>query len=265
MSVAVERRLVSIRNGQLVAEVLEAGAGEPLLYLHGEWGLAWDEFLATLAGSRRVIAAGHPGFGNSTGTEHLHDLPDLIYYYLDFLDALELHNLPLIGHGLGGMFAAELAAVQPERFSRLVLIAPLGLWNPSYPVLDFFAAEPAELAAALYHDPESPVAQAATAVPTEEHAYRQFILDRAKGMATAAKYLWPIPNRGLSKRLHRVRPPTLLIWGESDGICPPRYGQDFLAALPNARLEIIPEAGHLPQAEQPEVLAKLVTAFLAES
>jgi pimeloyl-ACP methyl ester carboxylesterase len=264
MSASVEQRTVAVRGGDFQIDLLASGAGPPLLYLHSEWGRPWDAFLGSLAESYRVLAPSHPGVGNSTGTERLQDLTDLIYYYLDFLDSLELRNLPLVGHGLGGMIAAELAAVQPERFSRLVLIAPLGLWNPAYPVLDFFATEPADLGRALFHDPESPIAQAATAIPTDNDAYVRFMLDRAKGMAVAAKYLWPIPNRGLNKRLHRVRTPTLLVWGESDRLCPPAYGQDFLRLLPNARLEIIPGAGHLPQTEQPTTLAKAVNVFLAQ-
>jgi pimeloyl-ACP methyl ester carboxylesterase len=230
--------------------------------LHGEWGRQWDDFLGALAAERRVIAPCHPGFGETTGTDQLLDLPDLIYYYLDFLDALDLRGLPLVGHGLGGMLAAELAAVQPERFSRLVLIGPLGLWNPAYPVLDFFAAAPDELAAATYHDPESPVARAAAAVPAEGEPYVNYMLERAKSLATAAKYLWPIPNRGLNKRLHRIRIPTLLVWGESDGICPPRYAADFQAAIPHAERAIVAKAGHLPQTERPGELAEIVSKFI---
>ncbi len=81
-------------------------------------------------------------------------------------------------------------------------------------------------------------------------------------MATTARYLWPIPNRGLNKRLHRASMPTLLVWGERDGICPPQYARDFQALLPDARLEIIPAAAHLPQVEQPARLAELVRSFL---
>jgi pimeloyl-ACP methyl ester carboxylesterase len=262
MSDRVEGRRLSVRGGEFEIELAEAGEGAPLLYLHGEWDPPWDPFLASLARSRRVIAPRHPGFGSSTGTERLQDLPDLIYYYLDFLDALALRDLPLIGHGLGGMIAAELAAVQPERFSRLVLIAPLGLWNAAYPVLDYFSTEPADLARALYHDPEAPTAKEATTVPTEDQAYVRFMLDRAKSLATAAKYVWPIPSRGLRKRLHRVRLPTLLVWGESDGIVPPRYAEDFRALLPSTRVALIPAAGHQVQAEQPEQLAEVVVEFL---
>jgi pimeloyl-ACP methyl ester carboxylesterase len=259
---SVDRRQVPVWGSAFSVDVLEAGVGAPLLYLHGEWGRTWDDVLERLAQSRRVIAPCHPGYGETTGTDELLDVHDLIYFYLDFLDALELHEVALIGHGLGGMIAAELAAVQPERFRRLALIAPLGLWIPTDPVLDFFAADPATLAAALYHDPESPVARAAREIPTEGEPYVQFMLERAKSLATAAKYLWPIPNRGLSKRLHRVRTPTLLIWGRSDGISSPRYGEEFKARIAGSKLVIFEGGGHVPQSERPREVADAIEGFL---
>lgn len=245
------------------ASLLEGGAGPPLLYLHGTWGPDWGAFLERLAAGRRVIAPRLPGFGESTGSEHLLDLHDLIYYELDLLDALDLRGLPLIGHSLGGMIAAELAAVQPERFSHLVLLDPLGLWNSEYPVPDFFAMSPPDLAAALYADPSSPIAQQAARIPVAEDERISYFLERAKGLATSAKYTWPIPNRGLAKRLHRVRLPTLLIWGARDGIVSPRYAGDFKQRVPQAHLEIVPGAAHLPLVEQPDRVAELVERFLA--
>src|SRR5579875_1151834 len=262
----MQERTITVRGSAFETQIFEAGSGAPLLFLHGVSDIGPSEpFLERLAERHRVIAPRLPGFGESTGSEQLLDIHDLIYYELDLLDALGLHGVPLIGHSLGGMIAAELAAVQPERFSALVLIAPLGLWNPAYPVADFFSMSPAEVAAATYHNPSSPAAQAAGARPEDNEAYIAFMLDRAKSLATAAKYLWPIPNRGLNKRLHRVSAPTLLIWGESDGIVPPRYAEDFRAALPQARTEIIAEAGHIPQFEQPERVAQVVEAFLSSS
>ncbi len=260
----MQRRKVAVRDGMFETEVIEDGNGPPLLFLHGVDNVQpGDPFLARLAERYRVVAPRLPGFGESSGTEHLLDLHDLIYYELDFLDALGLHGAPVVGHSLGGMIAAELAAVQPERFTGLALIAPFGLWNPAYPVADFFAMSPAQLAAATYHDPASPAAQAAARPPEDNEAYIAFMLDRAKSLASSAKYLWPIPNRGLSKRLHRIAAPTLLVWGESDRIVPPRYAQDFQAGIAHARIEIIPEAGHLPQVERPDQLADAVLRFLA--
>jgi len=259
----MRKQQVAVRDGAFDIEVWDAGSGAPLLYLHGEGRPTWTPFHDALARQYQVIMPIHPGYGESTGSEQLQDLPDLVYYYLDFLDQLGLHDLPLIGHGLGGMVAAELAAVQPDRISKLELIAPMGLWLPDDPVRDFFVLPPADLAAALYHDQSSPAARAAAETPTEGDALIEFHLERAKSMATAAKYLWPIPNRGLAKRLHRVAADTLIVWGERDRIASPRYAEAFQARIRDARVEIVRQAGHVPQEEQPATVAAVTSAFLA--
>lgn len=257
-------RNVAVRGGMFETEIIEVGTGQPLLFLHGWTGVKTrDPLLTRLAERYRVIAPRMPGFGGSTGTEHLLDLHDLLYYELDLLDNLGLRDLPVIGHSLGGMIAAELAAIQPERFTAQVLIAPMGLWNPAHPVADFFAMSPPQLAAAMYHDLASPTAEAASRPPEDNDAYIAFMLDRARSLATSAKYLWPIPNRGLSKRLHRVITPTLLIWGESDRIVPPSYAADFQAAIAGSTVEIVADAGHLPQLEQPDRVATVIRDFIA--
>jgi pimeloyl-ACP methyl ester carboxylesterase len=254
---------IAVRDGAFSTEVWEAGSGDPLLFLHGEGRPAWTPFHDALAERHRVIAPLLPGYGGSTGTELLQDLPDLVYYELDFLDRLGLRGLPLVGHGLGGMVAAELAAVQPERFSALVLIAPFGLWLQDDPVEDFFAVPPARLAGLLYHDPTTPAAQAAATVPTEGDAMIEYHVERAKSMATAAKYLWPIPNRGLAKRTHRIAAPTLIVWGASDRIASPRYAEAFQQRIKGSRVELVEQAGHLPHEEQPARVAEVVSSFLA--
>jgi pimeloyl-ACP methyl ester carboxylesterase len=256
-------RTVSIRNGQFEADVLEAGSGDPLVYLHGIGGLRDDDpLVAALAeAGHRVIAPRHPGFGDSTGDEHLVDQSDLLYYYLDLLDELGVRDVPLVGHSLGGMFAAELAALQPERYTKVVLIAPFGLWDPENPVLDFFVASPAEQAAALFHDPQSDAAKKALPEPQNEGDVA-VLLERVKAQRVAAKYLWPIPNRGLSKRLHRLRMPVEIIWGENDGIIPPSYAKDFQARLPKASVTTVPNAGHMVVTEQPQQVASAIGSFL---
>jgi pimeloyl-ACP methyl ester carboxylesterase len=258
----METTAILLREGMFEIETLEGGDGPPLLYLHGVEQAGWTPFLEGLARRHRVIAPRHPGYGSSKGDEHLLDLQDLIYFYLDYLDARGLRGLPLVGHALGGMFAAELAAVQPERFSHLALIAPFGLWNADYPVLDFFVEPPDVVARATYFDPASPLAVEAAKLPEGDEERIAFMLDRVKSLRMAAKYLWQIPNRGLAKRLHRVSAPTLLIWGERDGVCPPEYAHDFQRLIAGSRIATIAGAGHVPQAEQPERLIDVVEAFL---
>ena len=261
----MRKQQVAVRGGVFDTEVWDDGEGDPILYLHGENRPSWTPFHEALAERRHLIAPLHPGYGGSTGTEQLQDLQDLVYYYLDFLDQLGLRNLPIVGHGLGGMFAAELAAVQPERFTALVLIAPFGMWIQDDPVEDFFAVPPAQLAPLLYHDLDSAPARAAADVPTEGDALIEYHVERAKSMATAAKYLWPIPNRGLAKRAHRISAPTTIVWGASDKIASPAYAEAFRERIKDAKVEIVEQAGHLPHEEQPACLAELTLSALADA
>ncbi|HIF73240.1 MAG TPA: alpha/beta hydrolase [Dehalococcoidia bacterium] len=271
----MNERSVDVRNGEFQVDVLEGDSGDPLLFLHGVAGLEWTPFLERLSANHTVIAPRTPGFGESTGSEKLHDIHDLVMFYLDLLDELELDHLPLVGHSLGGMFAAELAAVQPGRFTHTVLASPFGLWDDASPVVDLFAISLEELAAAMYADAESDAAVAIATAPqarmtevdpdTEEgQATIHYLVERAKSMSTAAKYLWPIPNRGLSKRLHRVTQPTLIIWGESDGIIPASYASQFASAIPNATAQLISNAAHMVIEEQPDQVVQLIEGLLSK-
>ncbi len=254
----MNRRLLPLRN-KFEVELLEAGKGPPLVYLHGIWDADEQAWLERLAAERRVLAPRLPGFGASTGERHLLDIHDLIYFGLDLLDALGFEGGPLVGHCLGGMLAAELAAVQPGRFIHLALMAPFGLWNPACPAPDFFSAAPDEVEGWLARGQAKPV----LLTPNDEEQAIQAALARAKSMSAAARYLWPLPNHGLKKRAHRISAPTLVIWGERDGICPPQYAYDFQQLLRGARLEVLPELGHLPHVQQPDKIARLLGSFLA--
>lgn len=256
----MKKTAISLRGDMFNAEVFEIGRGDPVLYLHGIWDRGPNEFLEAMSDRFRITVPSHPGFGGSTGEENLTDIHDLVYYYLDLLDELGLQEIPLVGHSLGGMIAAELAAVQPDRFTKLVLISALGLWNENRPLIDFFAVSPDELAAAVYSD--SGLRESFDVEPEDQQAKIEYTLDKAKARAAAARFLWPIPNKGLHKRIHRIAAPTLLVWGESDGIVPTHYGQDFEARIANASMEVIEGAAHLVHLEQPGKVGELVAGFI---
>ncbi|MBV9170869.1 MAG: alpha/beta fold hydrolase [Chloroflexi bacterium] len=261
----METSTVAIQDGEFRVELSTAGAGPDVLWLHGEGGPGWNAFHDALAQQRHVLAPSHPGYGASSGGERLDDIHDAIYFYLDLLDTLEIGQVALVGHGLGGMFAAEIAAVQPARVSHLVLIDPFGLWLSDVPTLDYFVLPPAELAAALYHDRDSAAAQATAKAPDGQEALVGYMLERAQSMAAAARYLWPIPDRGLRKRLHRVTAPTLIVWGQSDRVIPVAYAAEWQRRIPGSRLVIREDAGHLPHVEEPAGLGELINAFLDEA
>ena len=199
-------RMVSVRGGMFSVQVAEGGAGYPLVYLHGANGYAgWPGFLDRLAQDYRVYAPAHPGVGQSTGLNHLDDLWDLVQFFEEFLDAIGVAQCHLVGHSYGGFCAAELAAHRPERISRLALVNSLGLWLAEHPVADFFILTPEERRELLWHDAESPAAYAYVAQPTEPEARLEHTLDRLQTLQSVAKFIWPIPERGLAKRAHRLR------------------------------------------------------------
>lgn len=259
----MEEKTVSVRNGMFEIKLRTDGSGDPLLFLHGASGLGgWSPFLAELAKQFTVYAPAHPGFETSTGIEHIDDLTDLVVYYNDFLDTLGLESTHVVGHSMGGMFGAELAALSPHRVRKLVLANAVGLWLDDYPVPDFFAMTPDQLAVARWHDPNSEVAKAMTAVPEDEQAQLEAYLARAQNLATAGKFLWPIPDRGLTKRIHRIKAPTLILWGQSDGLVPVAYAQAFAKHIPGSQVSIMQRCGHMPMHEDQEGFVSAVTNFL---
>lgn len=259
----VEESTVRVRHGMFTSTLWRAGNGEPLLFLHGVSGLRGAEtFLAALAQHFTVYAPAHPGFETSTGLEHLDDMLDMVVYYNDFLDALHLDAAHVVGHSLGGMIGAELAALSPQRVRTLVLVNALGLWLDEHPMADLFAMPSDQLASALWHDPHTEVAQAMMALPQEEQAQMEAYLLRMQHLSTSGKFLWPLPDKGLAKRLHRIHAPTLILWGQSDSLTPVSYAQAFQQRIAGARVITLPRCGHMPLYEDPTVVVSTVSNFI---
>ena len=261
----MEEKTIAVRNGAFTTKLYTDGSGTPLLFLHGAGGLrGWGAYLTELAKHFTVYAPAHPGFETSSGIEHLDDIIDLVVYYNDFLDAMELESVHVIGHSMGGMLAAELAALSPHRIRKLVLANAVGLWLDDHPVADFFAMTPEQLAVALWHDPQSEVAKTMMAVPEDEQAQLEAFLIRAQHLATAGKFLWPIPDKGLKKRIHRIKAATLILWGQSDGLVPVVYAQEFHHRIPGSQVSILPHCGHMPMYENPRGFVDTIVTFLSK-
>ena len=256
-------RMVSVRNGMFNVQVAEGGSGDPLIYLHGAGGyVGWPDYLDRLARDYHVYAPAHPGVAQSTGLNNIDDLWDLVQFFEEFLDALGIERCHLIGHSYGGFCAAELAAHRPDRINRLVLVNSLGLWLEDKPVADFFILTPDERREMMWHDPESDLARAYVAQPANPEDRMEYTLDRIQTLQSVAKFTWPIPERGLTKRAHRITMPTLVVWGDADQVIPPDYGEAFRDLLPNATLAMIPQCGHIPQLERPDAFFDSVLGFL---
>ena len=248
---------LNLRGGDFPAPVAVGGSGPPVVYLHGAVGQkGWGDFLERLAGRFTVYAPWLPGYGDAGGLEHLADLTDLTLYHLELLDALGVGGAHLVGHFLGGMIAAEMAAFSPPSVGRLVLAAPAGVWRDDAPVADLLALSTGELLERLAASP--------AAADGLEGLRDSLSSDRMQDIAAAGKFLWPLPDKGLSRRAYRIKAPTLILWGGQDKINPPVYADDFRRLIAGSRAEILPDAGHLLMLEQPESFADTVAAFLDE-
>lgn len=263
---ALEPRTLRLWQGRIETQVEIGGEGPPLVFLHGPWGLVGDrDFLAELTSSHRVHAPWHPGTGpgNPGAIHRLDDWLDLVVYHGELFDRLGLDRPALVGHSCGGMLACEIAAAMPQRVGRLVLIDPLGLWHEDRPVRNWMILPEEQRAAALFADPAGPAAARFFALPAdpEERVAAQAGLIWAQ--ACTGKFVWPIPDKGLDKRIHRVAAPILVLWGDADAVIAPAYADDFAQRIAGARVAVIAGAGHLPQVERPQETARLVREFLA--
>jgi len=256
-----EERRLEIRGGAVTFKVLAAGRGAPLVYFHSYYERsAWSPFLDVLARSFSVYAPTHPGVAGSTGIETLDDLLDLTLAYDELLGALGVERAHLVGHSFGGMMAAELAAVFPSRAQSVTLVSPLGFWRDDAQPADILILPADDLAAVLWRDPASPVARewaAATGGDPDDVAAQVESLQRRSSMA---KFVWPIPDKGLQRRLHRLAAPTLLIWGDDDRANPVVYAEAWQRRVKGAALRLLP-GGHMILHEAPEAAARAVAEF----
>jgi pimeloyl-ACP methyl ester carboxylesterase len=193
----------------------------------------------------------------STGIETLEDLFDLTLAYDELLAALGIERAHLVGHSFGGMTAAELAAVFPARARTLTLASPLGLWRDDAQPADILILPADELAAVLWRDPASRVAvEWAVGVggDPDDIAAQVESLQRRSSMA---KFAWPIPDKGLRRRLHRIAAPTVLVWGDEDRANPVVYAEEWQRLIKGAALRLVP-GGHMILHEAPEAAARAV-------
>lgn len=244
--------------------VLHGGEGPDLVFLHGAGGIVEDDvLLAQLAEAHRVWAPELPGFGDSAGEELLEDMLDFTLHEFDVLSALGVSQPLLVGHSLGGMIAAEMACLCPDQMAGLVLLAPLGLWLDDAPVADLFSTLPHDLPGLLFHDPAIGTSILTRGADfTDDEAVIEFFVANARRLGTAGKLMFPIPDRRLSKRLYRLRAPTLLVWGDHDRVAPPVYADAWKEQVSGARVVIVAGAGHMLNTEKPKEVAAAVQQFV---
>jgi pimeloyl-ACP methyl ester carboxylesterase len=218
-------------------EVVRRGSGRAIVFLHGFQALdPGARFLELLSRRASVLAPSHPGFGASARPDGFETVYDLVHLYREFLDGLPDGKVTLIGASFGGWIAAEIAASCPHRLDRLVLVDALGikLGDRETPdILDVFNTHPDTVRRLSWHDP-------------------------------LCLYGWEpyMYNPRLARWLGRIELPTLVLWGESDGVVKPDYGRAYASLIPGARFGLIDGAGHHPELERPEALTERVFEFL---
>ena len=251
-----------VKTGACDVRCWSTGSGAPLLYLHGfECHPGAAPFLEKLGQRHAVTAPEHPGYGASAGLENIRDIHDETLYYRAFVEGLGVGPVDIVGHSLGGMLAAELAVLAPQLVRNLVLVAPYGLWDDGHPLPDPFVMRPNVLAQAKWADPTRAETEPTAFDAAQNGSPNEY---RTTNLSAATKLMWPIPDKGLARRLPYLKAPTLILGGERDGLIPPAYDAVWRKALPHAEIKRIANAGHLPMIEAEGAFLDAVETFLAK-
>jgi pimeloyl-ACP methyl ester carboxylesterase len=235
----------------------DTGHGRPYLLLHGGAGpMSFTGLGIMLAGHGRVVTPTHPGFGGTERPPEMDSVGALATRYVELIEELDLADVCVVGNSLGGWVAAEIAAHGSSRVSAIVLVDAVGIEVPEHPIPDLDSLSPAELIEQAWFDPSKAVD------PTTLPPAIQATLPGNR--VALAVYGGTMQDPTLLGRLGTVTTPTLVVWGEADRIGDVDYGRAYAAAIPGARFELLPRAGHLPQLETPEALHALVRDFAGE-
>jgi len=252
--------ITSIVVNGVTIEAVERGEGRPILFLHPGIGIETDApVLAELARGGRVIAPSHPGFGGSQLPKGMTTVDDLAYFYLDLLDQRDLRDVLVVGVGLGGWIAAEIAVKNCARLSRLVMANAIGIKafdRETRDIVDIWSLLPEDFDKLAYFNPDNGKRDYANLPEAVS-------LAAARNREAYARFCWSpyMHNPKLKGRLHRIHIPALFLWGTADRILSEKYGRAYCAAIPGATFERIERAGHFPHLEQPQEFARRVLAF----
>ena len=230
--------------------MLKRGSGDAVLSLHSiEGNLGMLPYLDALSQSASVYAPTHPGFGASDRPDWLESISDLARFYLWMLQNLGISEVHLIGGFMGGWIAAEMAVMCPQALGSLTLIDTAGVRPGGGEIADIFLLGEDQTTSLAIDNPEL------IATASEEDP---FVRLRGREMVTRLCWKPYMHDPSLIHLLPRVEVSTLVIWGENDRLIPVNAGARIAEAMPNARLEVIAGAGHLPHIEKPSKVVPLL-------
>ena len=240
-------------------QYLQGGSGDALLVLHHSIGNpGWLPAYEQLSASRQVLVPDLPGYGQSERPEWARDPRDIAILLHQMLDKLGHGAVPVVGLGFGGWIAAEMATMNQQRISSLVLVGAPGIQPDEGEILDQMLVDYDEYVKSGFSDEANYTAEFGEDPAAEVRELWDFSREMTARL-TWKPYMF---NRRLPHLLQEVQTPTLLVWGADDRVVPMAVAQAYEAALPNASIEVVADSGHLVDMEQPERLAELVAAHI---
>jgi pimeloyl-ACP methyl ester carboxylesterase len=234
-----------------------AGKGEPLVLFHGAGTVDGFDFAEPWADKFRVIVPYHPGFGESGDDPTFTDIHDYVMHYLELFDALKIDSMRIVGLSMGGYLATKFASEHGHRVNKLVLISPYGLNVPEHPTVDLIAIPGEQVVPMLVSNFDN-LKKRLPQGPDPE-----FIGARYRESTSFARLFWEHPTDPKFPRyLHRVKMPTLIVWGDEDRVIPVQQAQEWRKLIPNSEIMIVKGAGHIVQSDKPEVV-EAIARFLS--
>jgi pimeloyl-ACP methyl ester carboxylesterase len=243
--------------------VWRKGAGPKIGFLAGYGGLPrWIPFLDCLAERRTVIVPSLPGFpGGDRGHVVLDTHLDWLLAVRELIDKADLVGGDLIGSSIGGSFAAEMAALWPDKVKRLALVAPFGLFDERDPATDPWAQKQDDIAGLMTRQPEK--YRALKEMPPGANSI-EWPIEQSRAAEAAARIFWPLGNTRLERRLPLIKAPTLIVWGAEDRLLPKSYAATIARAIAaKTESKIIANAGHLAELDKPDEVAAAILGFMA--
>ena len=256
-----QEHVVNVGGAEI--RLLKGGQGKPLVIFHSvEGSLGWRAYHSALAHQCTVYAPSLPGFDRSQRPAWLETFADLSHFSLWLLQQLDLQKTSLLGYGIGGWLAAEMAVMCPQIVERLVLVDAAGIQPQQGEITDIFLHGADGTRQLAFFDPKQVAEYDALfgRKPTPEE--REI---RVQNQENAIRYCWKpyMYDRSLPHLLPRLRVPTLVIWGQEDRIIPVECGELYRQAIPGARLEVLSQCGHYPHLEKTEQFVGIVQNFLS--
>ena len=256
----------TVQAAGLQVQLFKGGSGEPLLIVHDEMGhQQWLKFHESLAQNHTLYIPSASGYGKTEPLDWIMNTRDMAGWYLHLLDDLGLDQVKVVGLSLGGWLAADMVTMEPKRFKKMVLVAPMGIKPPVGEIFDMFILSAAEWITKGIHDQDNtPEFRQVVPEEPEPDLVESWEIGREQSCRLGWKpYMHYRPLTFLLQRLKNL--PTLIVWGKQDPLVPPSAGELYRESIQGSRLEMLDNCGHYPHIEKPDETLQLVQGFLADS